>query len=456
MTVMPYIIVSLVASLGRLSRRQSRRLGVIGGVVLAVLWLITLLTVFVLANTLPEWKAGSFFSVAAAEEPQEMNLVSLFIPSNIFESLSQNHVPAVVLLCIFVGLALAGMPNREILILQMDILAKVLIRVSVVVTQFAPLGVFAIAASAAGTISMAEVHRLQAYFVIYTSGAIFLGLLALPALVSALTPFRYRDVLSVSKDAMLMAFATGKLIVVLPILIERTEKLFQQRFEAEEAETVPAVDVLYPVAYTFPHAGKLLSIVFVPFAAWFLGHSFDLTDFPRLLPAGLVSYFGGPLLGMPFLLDLMHLPHDMFQLFLVSGVYGERIGDAVGAMHLATFTILTTCVFLGRLRLNFANVAKYLFWTLLVSVGISALLHRGLEQTLRFADKKEKVILDMTLLDEPVESTVVRDAVRQSGSPGGGRVVVGADSATPSHSRWLQRRQATVRVFQSAKRSRRF
>ena len=51
---------------------------------------------------------------------------------------------------------------------------------------------------------------------------------------------------------------------------------------------------------------------------------------PPFLAAGLFSYFGGPLLATPFLLDLMHLPHDMFQLFLVSGVYCGRLGDALG------------------------------------------------------------------------------------------------------------------------------
>ena len=42
---------------------------------------------------------------------------------------------------------------------------------------------------------------------------------------------------------------------------------------------------------------------------------------------------GGPILATPFLLDLMHLPHDMFQLFLLSGVVCGRLSDMVGVMQ---------------------------------------------------------------------------------------------------------------------------
>ncbi len=410
MTVMPYIIVSLVANLGRLSVRQSARLAAVGGTVLLLLWSVTLLTVFVLANTFPEWKAGSFFSIAIKTEPQPVDYLALFIPANLFEALSENHVPAVILLCIFVGLALSGMPNRGVLIEQLDVLARVLIRVSHFVTRLAPIGVFAIAASTAGTISLDEFGRLQAYFASYTCGAVFLGFVVLPLLVTTCTPFRYRDVLAVSKDAMVTAFATGKLIVVLPMLIEQTEQLFQRRAIDDSSQTVPAVDVLFPVAYPFPHVGKLLSILFIPFAAWFTGNALAMSEYPSMLSAGTLSYFGGPLLAIPFLLDLMHLPHDMFQLFLLSGVYGERVADALGAMHLATFSLLTTCAFLGRLQIQAWPMVKYTLVITLTGVVLFTGLRTTLSRTLKYVEQKEQVIAEMQLLEGAVESTVYRTA----------------------------------------------
>lgn len=58
---------SLIANLGRLSLRESRKLARVGGLAMLVLWGLGLLMVFALPNSFPEWKAGSFFSTADTE-----------------------------------------------------------------------------------------------------------------------------------------------------------------------------------------------------------------------------------------------------------------------------------------------------------------------------------------------------------------------------------------------------
>ncbi len=52
----------------------------------------------------------------------------------------------------------------------------------------------------------------------------------LPALVSTVTPIPYRDVIGRTKDALLTAFVTGELFVVLPILAEKSYNLAIQSF----------------------------------------------------------------------------------------------------------------------------------------------------------------------------------------------------------------------------------
>jgi Na+/H+-dicarboxylate symporter len=415
MTVLPYIVVSLVANLGRLSLRHSRRLAFIGGAVLVGLWSTALLTIFVLGTSYPPWKSGTFFTSALTEPPPQVDILSVFIPSNIFAALTENHVPAVVLLCIFMGLALSGIGNREQLIAQLDILAKVLVHVSGFVARLAPIGIFAVAASTAGTISLDELVRLQAYIFAYAAGALFLGFLVLPCLVATCTPFRYREVLSVAKDPMIMAFATGKLIIVLPLLIEQTERLVERHREDRDDEGVPAVDVLYPVAYSFPHVGKLLGMLFIPFAAWFLGNAMDWSDYPSFLVAGVCAYFGGPIVATPFLLDLMRLPHDMFQLFLLSGVVGERLGDALGAMHLVAFTLLTTSAFLGHLALRPAAIVKSVLLVTIAGVVMLEGMRLTLGRTLDFVEDKQETIAHLQLLERPVKSVVFREATPNPG-----------------------------------------
>jgi Na+/H+-dicarboxylate symporter/ABC-type amino acid transport substrate-binding protein len=409
MCVLPYIAVALVANLAKLSFRQSGRLAAVGGLTLAGLWSLALLSVVVLPQCFPPWKAGAFFSTALIEPPPPIDFLGIFIPANFFSSLAESQIPAIVVFCVGVGLSLATLPNKDTLITQLDVLAKALIRLTSFISWLTPVGVFAITASTAGTISLDELVRLQPYLVAYTSAALGLTFIVLPLLVATLTPLSYREVIGVSRDALITAFATGKLMIVLPMLIERTERLFAQRLP-DDTEAAPAVDVLYPLAYTFPHTGKLLGMLFIPFAAWFLGNAMDLEEYPPFLVAGLFSYFGGPLLATPFLLDYMHLPHDMFQLFLLSGVYCERLGDALGVMHLVAFSAITTCAFTGRLRLNGWKILKTLMLLTAVCLGLVLILRTGLRQSVSYLEGREEFIGHMQLLEEPVKHEVFLEA----------------------------------------------
>lgn len=408
MTVLPYIGVTLVASLGRLSWSESKRLGWIGGVVLLVLWSACLLTIYLLPTVFPDWSSGSFFSTSMIQPSVERDLLSYFIPANVFRSLSENHVPAIVLFCIFVGFALARSEDRESLLVQLRVISEVLLRVSGFITRLAPIGIFAIAASVAGTVSLDEVVRLQAYLFAYTGGALFLGLFVLPLLVTTLTPLNYGQVIRVAREPMLTAFATGKLIIVLPMLIQNTERMMDG--VAGDDDDSPAVDAIYGAAYPFPHVGKLLSMLFIPFAAWFLGRPLNQSDYPEFLFSGVFSYFGGPIVAMPFLLDQMRLPHDMFQLFLVSGVYGERIGDAVGAIHLATLTLIAAFGYRRRLRFRLGAMFKYFGLVTASGFLLLFLVRLTLLNSIAVADNKPDVIAKMTLLQSPVEYVVIREA----------------------------------------------
>ncbi|MCA9137285.1 MAG: transporter substrate-binding domain-containing protein, partial [Planctomycetales bacterium] len=257
--------------------------------------------------------------------------------------------------------------------------------------------------------SLEEVSRLQAYLVAYTAGAIFLGFVLLPVAITTLTPLTYRQVVFVVKEPMLTAFATGKLIVVLPMLIENTERLFETEIKLDDGDESPAIDLLYGTAYPFPHIGKLLSILFIPFAAWFLGNPIEPLDYPSFMGAGVFAFFGGPVVAIPFLLDQQHLPHDMFQLFLVSGVYGERIGDVVGVMHLCTLSMLSIFGFNGRLRTKPVEIFKSTVFVCVVGAAMLFGVRMFLYRFISVADGKVDVVEKMQLVELPVPSVIISD-----------------------------------------------
>jgi ABC-type amino acid transport substrate-binding protein len=240
-----------------------------------------------------------------------------------------------------------------------------------------------------------EFGRLRGYFLIFTLSTLILTFWVLPAIVTAFTPFKYRDLIRTSRDALFIAFATGKILVVLPMLIHNTQRMFAERALRDEAID-PSVDVLYPLAYPFPHLGKVIALLFVPFAAAFVGRSLELGDYPGLFGLGVVSIFGGPILTIPFLLEASQLPSDMFQLFTVSGVYTSRLGDMVGVMNLLAFTVITTCALTGSLRVRWARLGLA-FGAGILLVGVASGGSGVYLESVKDDYEREKIIAGMHL-----------------------------------------------------------
>lgn len=361
MTVLPYITCSLILNIGRLTPTRARRTFVVGGLVLMVLWLVAMVTILVAPMALPSADVGSFFSSELVEEPPPFDFVGLYIPVNPFSSLANSVVPAVVVFSIFLGVALMGIERKEALMEILDTACRALVKVNGFVMRLTPLGMFAIAAAAAGTMRLDEVERLEMYFIVYLASSVGLTFWVLPMMVACLTPFSYRQILHESKDALVTAFATGKTFVVLPLLIEGAGRLLSEVMgEPDEAEN--EAGLLVPLAYPFPTVGKLLALLFIPFAAWFVGSNMGFGQLMLLISTGLVTLFGSPVAAIPFLLDLFRLPADLFNLFLISGVVGARLSDVVGAMHLMVFTLLVGAALAGALKVK----AKRLIMVILV------------------------------------------------------------------------------------------
>jgi len=408
MTVLPFIIVTLIANVARLSIEKGKTL--LGRAV--IVWLGLLLVgasiLVFMSLAFPERRAPAFFSTSLLAIPPEQNLLALFVPINIFESLVNNAVPGVVLFCVCVGAALMGISEKGQVLRGLRAAEEAITRVNGFVVQLTPYGLFAIGAAAAGTMTVDEFGRLRGYFLIFGLSTLILAFAILPMIVSALTPFRYRDLMRASRDALFIAFATGKILVVLPILIQNTHRLFAEQAMQDDA-IEPSVDVLYPLAYPFPHLGKVIALLFLPFTAAFVGRSMDLADYPGLFGLGIASLFGGPLVAIPFLLETARLPSDMFQLFLLSGVFTSRLGDVVGVMNLLAFTVITTCAAAGCLRLRWARLGRVVAAGVLLvgagSVASGIYLESGKDDY-----QRKKVIEGMHLEDGNVESKIIEPA----------------------------------------------
>ena len=411
MTVLPYIVFSLIANIGRLSLEESKRLTITGLLILLMLWAIGLAVVWLLPLALPAWESGSFFSTSLLEPVQDPDLLSLFIPSNPFRSLSSNFAPAVVVFCMFFGFALIHIKNKETMMGLLDTINATLTRVNNYIIRLSPIGIFAISASATGTITLEEFGRLQAYFLIYGGGVLLLTLWVLPMLVAAFTPFSYRDLMATSRNVLVTVFVIGSVFVVIPMLVESIKELFKrykiESPQGDDAHTVSHPEFIVPLAYPFPHLGKIVTLIFIPFAAWFYGQPMEVFEYPALLATGLFLSFGKVVTTIPFLLDMLELPADIFQLFLMSSVVAGRLNDLLGAAHLLAFTALTTCAMSGLLALKKVK----LVWACAVTVGVGVVLVGSTQFVLHVAFKdsfsRNKVLSEMQLLQQRMPTTVL-------------------------------------------------
>ena len=91
MAVLPYIVVSLTAAIGRLTPREARFLARTGGGVMLALWVIAALLVVVMPLAFPD-ERGRFYSTSVVTTPKGLDLLGLYIPANPFRSLSDNVV----------------------------------------------------------------------------------------------------------------------------------------------------------------------------------------------------------------------------------------------------------------------------------------------------------------------------------------------------------------------------
>lgn len=358
MTIIPYIVVSLMTSLGKMSYEQARSLGIQVGKLMLFFWILGLLAIYLIQYIFPEWESASFFSTALLERPEPVNLIDLYIPSNPFFSLSKSYVPAIVVFCIATGIALIGIKEKKALMDQLTTLGKAFNTVTGYIVKMMPLGIFAMTTATAGTMEVEEFARLQVYFAAHIIMTFLLAYWVLPVIIVLFTPFRYKDVAGIAKDALITAFAAGNIFIVLPILIERTKDLYK-KYSLSNEDTDAYAEIIIPVVFSFPNLGKLLTIIFILFAAWFSGSQLSFGEYLPMAVNGLISLFGSVYLTVPMLLDSLELPSDLFQLYMVSSLLTSRFTSLLAAMNIFILAVGGIAMLTGLARISMSRLLVY-------------------------------------------------------------------------------------------------
>lgn len=357
MCVLPYIIVSIIYGIGRLGTDESKELASKGIAMTFIFWGITLLYIILMPVCFPSWEPAVFFSKKIVETPIEVDYLKLYIPSNPFYSLANNLVPAITVFCICVGVALITIKKKNTILDQLEIFRQTLSNVNAGIVKLTPIGTFALLANLTGTIAIDELAHMHVYLFTIITMALLLTFCVFPLLIMTFTELKYRQIMHTCKDAMLTAFATGSVFILLPIISSNLKQLIKDNSKESQRRLV-LFDTIVPITFSFPLGGKVILLLFIPFAAWFYGIDLTFWDYPQLIISGILSMFGSSVESIRFLLNHFHIPVDIIDFFTAFNVINARIGALFSAIYLTSFGILCTAWLTGMLKFNLRKMIK--------------------------------------------------------------------------------------------------
>jgi Na+/H+-dicarboxylate symporter len=252
--VLPYLLGSLIASLGSRPFDEMKVRARYGFTMLLLVWALALGLVVMAPLAFPAFSGIATFGLEPPPAP--IDWLDLYIPSNLFHALTNNLIPAVVLFGILTGVAIGRMDaeRKAPLLHTVQAFNEAMTRVSRMVLALTPFGLFAIAAVTAGELRLSDLMRLQIWFHFYAGGALLLTLWVLPAIVARATPVPHGRFLVSMRSAIVTAAAAGDTLVVLPLLAESAKQLLVER-GTDADDTDRAVSVAVPLLYNFPHVG---------------------------------------------------------------------------------------------------------------------------------------------------------------------------------------------------------
>jgi len=350
-TIIPFIVVSLLLGIGSLKQADAREMVVKVGSVLLLFWVIGLAAFFSVQMAFPCLERASFFSTTELQKTDDITgIVNLFIPYNPFHSLSEGLLPAIVVFCLCLGFALIEDENGRSLMNVLNSLNSAFTRINRLIMKTFPVGVFIITAEAAGTLTLERFLILQVFLISLALISILLSLVVLPLLITSFTTFSYRDIISKSSNAVILGFSTGSDFVTLPTIVEGLKDLYRNSQNKEKAESYS--DVLVPLGYTFPLLGAFVPLLYILYSSWSYDSPLNISDQIKLIVIGIPSIFGSSKLSVGFLLYAMRLPMDAFNLYLSMGILRASFVAGLTSMSIFSFATIGIAILTGSFKMK--------------------------------------------------------------------------------------------------------
>ena len=352
MCVYPYLIASLLHGLGKLDTKTAKHLVGRSWYIFLFAWIIVLAAMMFLSLVFP--RPTEPIEIVANNQSGHMDFLSLIIPENFFGDISKNYVPAVVVFTIFYGVAMQKIPHKATFLEIMEQVKASSLTIWNWVVIVAPVGVFALFASAAGSMSVKEIEGMLLDIIVFLSGAALFAFWILPMLISALAPVKYKELMQELNGAFILSMVTTLSVVSLPIIAQAIEKFIkEQSIQDEKMQDVIGTNI--SLAYPFAQLGNLKVLLFFYFCSFYFQIDYSALESLMLPPLTLLSTIGTPsgtVNAVNFLCGVYHMPATTEDLYVTTTTF-TRYGQVALSVMGFTFTaLLSTFSFYGKLKLN--------------------------------------------------------------------------------------------------------
>lgn len=399
--VMPYLICELIGALGSLQPASMRLLTRSGGLVLLAILAAGSLAVLALPSLLPALTSSAFFSPELLQPPEPPDLVSTYLPFNIFTALANDNFPAVVLFAAVLGVLMQGLPQRELLLEPLEQGRLLFRRLNKLVARIAPLGILGLTATTLSSLSPELLLRSQALLVLNLVALVLLFLLAFMAIV-VFTPLDAAACWRILRGPLALTASSANLLIALPLLTESLREEFLRLLPAADPEAqqraLDEIAALLPVGFALPNLGQVVGLLFLPFAGWFMDRPLNLSEMLAMLATGIPAVTGGLKSAVRQELQQLGLPSSLIGLVQINGEWLYRQEKVLSLLGLTVLVVLVVSASLGLLRVRPWFLLRGALVLGVLSLGLGgasrALLARNLAGTYR----NDKVLMSRSTL----------------------------------------------------------
>lgn|GEM_PF-393447 len=357
--VLPYIISSLILGLGQLKPENALRLARKSWTIYLALWGATFLVLVCAASTVPlvdQGVAVSFSDGPVNDASSQTSLVDLLVPNNLFQALSDNYLPSIVLAGLIFGVAVQSSEKPNALLNGLSVIRLACVRIWNWIIFVAPIGACALFASTISTMDPQGYAAMSIYIVVVTLSALLLGLWILPMMLSAFLPMRYGEILSALKDAFLIAIVTSLSVAALPMIQTAARKIAEKYSPSERAEQQKdVIEASLSISYPLAQIGNFFVMVFILYASYYYFVPMSGWRLVELPLVTLLSGFGSPtssIGAVTFMADWLQMPPGTTNLYVEAMVITRYAQVLASVSGFAFVTIFVTFAFYGQIQFN--------------------------------------------------------------------------------------------------------